>query len=138
VSAVIAALFQDDFIDAARRDVQRPRQRVLRQATGFHKFFTENFPRMNRRQFVRFHNRSMVVHNFHVKRILTLPAEANPPLVVHADAVLAFAVVFQGFQMVAIRDTQIIQASRLIQQQQFPPCHALNLPRQSSGRFIIE
>ena len=35
----------------------------------------------------------MIVHNSHVKRILALTAEANPPLVVHADAVLAFAVV---------------------------------------------
>ncbi len=45
--------FQDDFIDPARRDVQRPRQRVLRQATRQHKFFPQNFPRMNGRQFVR-------------------------------------------------------------------------------------
>ena len=30
----------------------------------------------------------MIVHNFHVQRILTMPAEANPPLLVHADAVL--------------------------------------------------
>ena len=48
-----ATLFQNDFIDAARRHVQRPPQRVLRQATRQHKFCTENFPRMNRRQFVR-------------------------------------------------------------------------------------
>jgi hypothetical protein len=37
-----AALFQNDFIDPARREVQRPRQRVLGQATGQHKFFPEN------------------------------------------------------------------------------------------------
>ena len=30
-----------------------------------------------------------------------LPEEANPPLVIYADAMLAFAVVFQGFQVVA-------------------------------------
>jgi hypothetical protein len=33
----------------------------------------------------------MAVHNFHVQRILTMPAEANPPLIVHADAVLPLA-----------------------------------------------
>ena len=59
----------------------------------------------------------MVIHNFHVKRILALPAETDPPLVIYANAVLAFAVIFQGFQMVAIRHTQIIQAPRLMQQQ---------------------
>ena len=72
----------------------------------------------------------MVVHNFHVQRILTVPAEANPPLIVHADAVLTFAVVFQRLQVIAIRDAQIIQTPRLMQHQQFPPRHALNLPRQ--------
>jgi hypothetical protein len=51
-------------------------------------------------------------------------------LIVHADAVLAFAVVFQRLQVVAIRDTQIIQAPGLMLHQQFPPRHALNLPRQ--------
>lgn len=80
----------------------------------------------------------MVVHNFHVQRIFAVPAEANPPLVIDADAVLAFAVVFQRFQMIAIRHAQIIQAARLIQQQQFPPRHALNLVRQPPGRFIVE
>jgi hypothetical protein len=80
----------------------------------------------------------MVVHNFHFKRILTLPAEANAPLVVHADAVLAFAVVLQGFQVVAVGRAQVIQAPRLMQQQQFPPRDALNLRRQPPRRFIIE
>jgi hypothetical protein len=28
----------------------------LREVARLHKFFAENFPRMNRRQFVRFHN----------------------------------------------------------------------------------
>ena len=80
----------------------------------------------------------MIIHNFHFKRILAQPAETDPPLVVHANAVLAFAIAFQGFQMVAIRHTQIIQAPRLMQQQQFPPRHALNLPRQPPGGFVIE
>ena len=80
----------------------------------------------------------MAIHDFHVKRILALPAEANPPLVVHADAVLSCPVVLQAFQVVAIRDAQVIQTPRLMQNQQFPPCRALNLRRQSPRRFIVE
>jgi hypothetical protein len=80
----------------------------------------------------------MVVRNFNVQRILALPAEANPPLVIDADTVLAFAVVFQGFQVVAIRHAQFIQAPRLMQQEQFPPRHALDLLRQPPRRFIVE
>jgi hypothetical protein len=80
----------------------------------------------------------MVIHNFHVQRIFAVPSEANPPLVIYADAVLAFAVVFQGFQVVAIRHTQIIQAARLMQHQQFSPRHTLNLHWQTPRRFIVE
>lgn len=46
-----AALFQDDFIGAAWRDVHRPRLRVLREFARLHKFFAENFARRNRRPF---------------------------------------------------------------------------------------
>ena len=53
-------------------------------------------------------------------------------------AVLAFAVAFQGFQVVAVRRAQVIQTPRLMQQQQFPPRHALNLRRQPPRRFVIE
>ena len=80
----------------------------------------------------------MVVHNFHVQRIFALPAETNAPLIVHTDAMLPVAVAFQGFQTVAVRRAQVIQSSRLMQQQQFAPRHALNLLRQPPGRLIVE
>jgi hypothetical protein len=80
----------------------------------------------------------MVVRNFHVERILALPAEAKAPLVIDADAVLPGAVAFQGIQVVAIGHAQIIQASGLMQQQQFPPRDTLNLRRQPPREFIIE
>ncbi len=50
---ILFSEYEGNLIDAARRDVQRPRQRVLRQVARFHKFFAENFARMNRQQFVR-------------------------------------------------------------------------------------
>jgi hypothetical protein len=81
---------------------------------------------------------SVIIHNFHGQRIFAVPAKTNPPLVIYADAVLAFAVVFQRFQMVAIRHAQIIQAARLVQHHQFPPRHALNLHRQPPRRFVVE
>jgi hypothetical protein len=59
-------------------------------------------------------------------------------LAIDTDAVPAIAVVFQRFQAVAIRNTQIIQTSRLMQHQQFPSRHALNLHRQPPGRFVVE
>jgi len=38
---------------------------------------------------------SVVINDYHVKRISTFPSEANPPLLTDADAVLPQAVVFQ-------------------------------------------
>lgn len=67
-----------------------------------------------------------------------MPAEANPPLVIYTDAVLAFAVVFQRFQVIAIRHPQVVQTPRLIQQQQFSPGNALNLCWQPPRRFVVE
>src|ERR1022692_1108788 len=46
-----AALLQNNFVNTPGRDMQRPRQRVLRQVTRLHKLLAENFARMDRRQF---------------------------------------------------------------------------------------
>jgi len=80
----------------------------------------------------------MAVHNFHVQRIVTLPAKANPQLVIDTDAVLPVPVTLQRFKPIPRRSAQILQAPGLVQQQQFPPRHSLNLRRQPPGRFVIE
>lgn len=69
----------------------------------------------------------MVVDDLHVPRIFVLSAEANPPLVINTDAVLALAVPLQGFKAVAAGHSQVIQAPCLMHEQQLPPCCSLNL-----------
>jgi hypothetical protein len=49
------------------------------------------------------HNILMIVHDFHLLRVGTAPDEANPPLVVDANAVLAVTAALEGFQPVAGR-----------------------------------
>ena len=73
----------------------------------------------------------MIIHNFNVVRVFTVPAEANAPLVIDADAVLANAVAFQGFQAVAGRQRQVTQFARAIKLRELPQGHALNLRRQA-------
>ena len=80
----------------------------------------------------------MVIHNFHFQRIFTAPAEADAPLVIDADAVLAYPVALQGFQPIPRRREQIVQAPRLVQQQQFSPCYTLNLRRQPPRYFVVK
>jgi hypothetical protein len=59
----------------------------------------------------------MVVHDFDVRRACCVlgPLEANPPLHVDADAVLACPVAFQGLEAVAGEAPQILKTRRGIQ-----------------------
>jgi hypothetical protein len=79
---------------------------------------------------------SMIIDDFYFKRIFALPLEAKPPPVVDSDAVLSGPVAPQGFQAVAGRGAQIIQAPGLIQQQQLSAGHPLNRRRQPPGAFV--
>jgi hypothetical protein len=71
----------------------------------------------------------MVIHNSNVARVFTVPAEANAPLVVDADAMLSGAIAFQGFQAVAGRQGQVTQFAGAIKLRELPQGHALNLRR---------
>ena len=73
----------------------------------------------------------MVIYDFDSVRIALMPAEANAPLVVDADAVLPRTTAFQGFQAVAGRQGQIAQFARTIKLRELPQGHALNLRRQA-------
>jgi len=80
----------------------------LRESARFHKFFTENFAGMDRRQFVTFHI-LMIVHDFNVPCVLALPAEPNPPLVIHADAMQAAELAGEGLETIRRRRSQVVQ-----------------------------
>ena len=80
----------------------------------------------------------MVIHDFQPLRVCAPPNEANPPLVIDADAVLAGPVAFQGFQPVARRRKQIAQHPRPVQILQLAPRGVLNIRRQLAGAFAPE
>jgi hypothetical protein len=48
----------------------------------------------------------VVVHNFNLVRTILTPDKTHAPLIIDADAVLSFAVAFQGFELVAWRNPQ--------------------------------
>jgi len=48
----------------------------------------------------------MVIRDFNIAGVSFMPTKANPPLTVDTDAMLVLAVSFEGFEMVAWRDTQ--------------------------------
>jgi hypothetical protein len=75
----------------------------------------------------------MVVDDFDMAWSSFLPDEADAPLVVDQDAVLAGAVAFQRFQPIAGRDTQILQDARLIEQTQFAQRRRLDIRRKRAA-----
>lgn len=70
----------------------------------------------------------MVVHDLNVKYLPLLPAKADPPLIIDADAVLALAVAFEGFEPVAGRNLEILQPSDLMQKQELATGDSFNGP----------
>jgi hypothetical protein len=63
----------------------------------------------------------MIIHDFDVIGAGFRPAETDPILIVHADAVLACAIALERFETVAWRDTKIIEMTRDLQLSQFSP-----------------
>jgi hypothetical protein len=68
----------------------------------------------------------VVVDDLGVERITGPPAEAHPPLLIHADAVLARSVTFELLQAVARRDPEIIEHGRSVEHPEFPKRNTLN------------
>ena len=94
------ALLMNDFIDPAGRNSESAGQRILRQSERLHELLQEDFTRMNG-FLVCFHLFPLVIiHDFHVQGIQTIPPEADPPLSVDSNAVLTFPVILQSFQVV--------------------------------------
>jgi len=51
----------------------------------------------------------MIIHNFNFMGVAFVPAEANPPLIIHANAVLPFTAALQRFEPVARRHDHVPQ-----------------------------
>jgi hypothetical protein len=56
----------------------------------------------------------VIVDNLHIVSIGAAPGEANPPLIVDADAVLAAAIAAKRFQAIARRAAQIVKRGRRV------------------------
>ena len=61
----------------------------------------------------------MVVNNFNIFRAVHAPAKTNSPLVVNANAVLAFPITFQRFKPIRRWREQVSQFQCIIQHLQF-------------------
>ena len=79
----------------------------------------------------------MIIHNLNAEEIVPFNSEADAKLIIDPNAVLSFPVTIQLFQTVGRRDTQILQASCIVDHDQFPQCDGLNGLRKLSGKSLM-
>jgi len=80
----------------------------------------------------------MVVHNLHVKGVTVAPYEADTPLIVDADTMLACPLTGQRFKTISRWRLQIGEFTGAINQFQFSCCKALDVPRKFGGEPTAE
>jgi hypothetical protein len=80
----------------------------------------------------------VVVNDLNVEGISRAPAEADPPSLVHANAVLSGSATTELLKAVPGRYSQIIQALRRIQHEQLSTGELLDILAEPSGPSPIE
>jgi hypothetical protein len=113
-----------DLIDPSRRHTDIPSQSVLGQAQRLEKIRREDFARMYGVQLASSHaipssNVLMVVNDRNLVGIAILPPEADAPLLVHADTVLAGAIAPELLQSIPRRDAEIVELLGRIHRHKF-------------------
>ena len=74
----------------------------------------------------------MIVNDLYFVSVSLSPTEANPPLVVDANAMLTLACSGQLLKSVARRDTEIAQAFRGVENSEFLPGKTVQVGREAS------
>jgi len=78
----------------------------------------------------------MIIDDFDIRRSSGGPSKANAELIIHSDAVLACAVAFQHFKVVARRHTEVLQLAGNLQLPQLPPRDRSNIHPPADARTL--
>ena len=79
----------------------------------------------------------MIVSDFDVMGIRPDPSEADSPLVIDTDAVLALPVTAQCLQSVRWRNPEVSEGLSIIQHSELPACDFLDLWREALRPFPL-
>jgi hypothetical protein len=80
----------------------------------------------------------VVVHNLDIGRAGRGPEEADSPLFINADAVLAGTVASKSFEMVSVGNAQIVQTNGGMEQEEFAPHHRHEILRETPRRLAVK
>jgi hypothetical protein len=75
----------------------------------------------------------VVIHDLYLVGISFSPLEANPPLIVDADAILTLAIPRELFEVVARRDTQVFQLFCGVYYGELAPGYPVQVCRKTPG-----
>ena len=84
------------------------------------------------------HGRSVAICDFDFVRAVGLPAEADAPLVVDANGMLAFAVSLECFEAIAGRDGQVPEFGDGVELSEFAQSNPLNVRREKPASSFLE
>jgi len=101
--------------DAIGWDAKHGRQLRHAQVVGADELFQENFAGGD---IVDHGGTSVIVYDFNIKSVAFSKLKANPKLVIHSNAVLAFAVAGQGLKVIGRGNAKVAQLHRRIQHPQ--------------------
>jgi hypothetical protein len=73
----------------------------------------------------------VIVRDFYITGIPIQPDKTYPPQVINTDTVLAFPIMFKGFEAVGRRNSEIGEGMRVVDQPYFPFRGILDLGWQS-------
>ena len=132
-----------DLVDSSRRHTDIPGQPVLGQAERLEKIGREDFAGMYGIQLATSHaipssNVLMIVNDLNFVRIAILPPEADAPLLIHTNTVLAGAIAPELLQAIPRRHAEIVELLGRIHRHKFAQHRALKIRRIASDPLPSE
>ena len=81
---------------------------------------------------------SVVIDNLNLVRAVGLPLQADAPLLVDADGLLAFAVSLEGFEPVSGWDVEVVEFGDGVELGELAQRHAQECGREFAGLPVLE
>jgi hypothetical protein len=121
------AFSRDDLADSLRRDINLLGQSILTDAHGRQELLQQELTGRNCVQVAHDDLTLVIIDDLDIERTGLRPAKADSPLIVDPDAVLAGSSAFQGFESIARRYFQIVQAGSDLKLPQLAPGDRLDV-----------
>ncbi len=133
-----AALAEDDLVDTPGGNTNVLGQAVLAETVGLQELGQEDFARMDGCELCHGGHLRVVVDDLYVEGISGAPDEADAPLIVDADAVLASTIALERLEPIAGRNPQIGEGVGRIENDEFSKRDALKAGGQTTRAATLK